>query len=208
MPRPRRSDVITAFRTSALLDAARRVFGKSGFEAATIDEIAREAGVAKGTVYLYYRSKRSIYWAALQEGIAELDARTRERVRRAATLQDAIRDFILTKVEYFDERREFFRIYVLELSGQAARPAYGHPEFRPLYQRQVRGLQTAVAAAIARGEIRKVDAAQAAGAIVDLTRGVVTRRLMRRRRARGEADIDAIVDLIWRGLASKGSLKR
>ena len=129
-------------------------------------------------------------------------------MRRAVTLQDAIRDFILTKVEYFDERREFFRIYVLELSGQAARPAYGHPEFRPLYQRQVRGLRTAVAAAIARGEIRKVDAAQAAGAIVDLTRGVVTRRLMRRRRARGEADIDAIVDLIWRGLASKGSLKR
>src|SRR5205814_576125 len=92
--------------------------------------------VAKGTVYLYYRSKRSIYWAALQEGIAELDARTRERVRRAATLQDAIRDFILTKVEYFDERREFFRVYVLELSGQAARPAYGHPAFRPLYHRQ------------------------------------------------------------------------
>jgi TetR/AcrR family transcriptional regulator, fatty acid metabolism regulator protein len=208
MPRPRRSDVITAFRTSALLEAARRVFGRSGFEAATIDEIAREAGVAKGTLYLYYRSKRSIYWAALQQGIAELDAQTWERVRRAATLHDAIRSFILTKVEYFDQRREFFRIYVQELSGQAARPAYGHTDFKPLYQRQVRGLQAAVAAAIGRGEIRQVDAAQAAGAIVDLTRGVVTRRLMRRRRAAAAAEVDAIVDLIWRGLASKGSLKR
>jgi TetR/AcrR family transcriptional regulator, fatty acid metabolism regulator protein len=208
MSRPRRSDVITAFRTSTLLDAARRVFGRSGFEAATIDEIAREAGVAKGTVYLYYRSKRSIYWAALKQGIAELDAQTRDRVRKAATLHEAIRNFILTKVEYFDERREFFRIYVEELSGQAARPTYGHTDFKPLYQRQVRGLQTAVAAAIDRGEIRKVDAAQAAGAIMDLTRGVVTRRLMRRRRSAAAAEIDAIVDLIWRGLASKGSLKR
>jgi AcrR family transcriptional regulator len=208
MPRPRRSDVITAFRTSTLLEAARRVFGRSGFEAATIDEIAREAGVAKGTVYLYYRSKRSIYWAALQEGIAELEALTRERVRRAATLHEAIRNFILTKIEYFDERREFFRIYAQELSGQAARPAYGHADFKPLYRRQVRGLQAAVAAAIGRGEIRKVDAAQAAGAIVDLTRGVVTRRLMRRRRAAAATEVDAIVDLIWRGLASKGSLKR
>src|SRR3982751_6439389 len=153
MPRPRRSDVITAFRTTALLDAARRVFGKSGFEAATIDEIAREAGVAKGTLYLYYRSKRSIYWAAVQEGIRELDARTRERVRRAATLHEAIRDFILTKVEYFDERRDFFRIYALELSGQAVRPAYGHKDFKPLYQRQVRLLQAAVISAIQRGEI-------------------------------------------------------
>jgi AcrR family transcriptional regulator len=208
MPRPRRSDVLTAFRTSALLDAARRVFGRSGFEAATIDQIAREAGVAKGTVYLYYRSKRSIYWAAVQEGIAELDARTRERVRRASTLHDAIRDFILTKVEYFDERRDFFRIYVQEVSGQAARPAFGHADFKLLYQRQLRGLQTAVTTAIARGEIRQVDATQAAGAIIDLTRGVVSRRLMRRRRERAVTEVDAIVDLIWRGLASKGSLKR
>jgi TetR/AcrR family transcriptional regulator, fatty acid metabolism regulator protein len=208
MPRPRRSDVLTAFRTSTLLDAARRVFGKSGFEAATIDEIAREAGVAKGTVYLYYRSKRSIYWAAVQEGIAELDALTRERVRRASTLHDAIRAFILTKVEYFDERRDFFRIYVQEVSGQAARPAFGHADFKPLYQRQLRGLQSAVIAAINRGEIRKVDSAQTAGAIVDLTRGVVTRRLMRRRRARATSEVDAVVDLIWRGLASKGSLQR
>jgi AcrR family transcriptional regulator len=208
MPRPRRSDVLTAFRTSTLLDAARRVFGKSGFEAATIDEIAREAGVAKGTVYLYYRSKRSIYWAAVQEGIAELDARTRERVRRASTLHDAMSAFILTKVEYFDERRDFFRIYVQEVSGQAARPAFGHTDFKPLYQRQLRLLQAAVVAAISRGEIRKVDAAQTAGAIVDLTRGVVTRRLMRRRRTRAAAEVDAVVDLIWWGLASKGSLKR
>jgi TetR/AcrR family transcriptional regulator, fatty acid metabolism regulator protein len=208
MPRPRRSDVLTAFRTSTLLDAARRVFGKSGFEAATIDEIAREAGVAKGTVYLYYRSKRSIYWAAVQEGIAELDARTRERVRRASTLHDALRAFILTKVEYFDERRDFFRIYVQEVSGQAARPAFGHTDFKPLYQRQLRLLQAAVVAAISRGEIRTVDSAQAAGAIVDLTRGVVTRRLMRRRRTRSAPDVDAVVDLIWWGLASKGSPKR
>jgi AcrR family transcriptional regulator len=208
MARPRRSDVLTAFRTSTLLDAARRVFGKSGFDAATIDQIAREAGVAKGTVYLYYRSKRSIYWAAVQEGIAELDARTRERVRRASTLHDAIRGFILTKVEYFDERRDFFRIYVQEVSGQAARPAFGHADFKPLYLRQLRGLQSAVTAAINTGEIRKVDSAQTAGAIVDLTRGVVTRRLMRRRRTRAAPEVDAVVDLIWRGLASKGSLKR
>ncbi len=208
MPRPSRSEVLTAFRKSALLDAARRVFGQSGFEAATIDDIARDAGVAKGTVYLYYPSKWSIYWAALEEGIAELDGLTRERVRRATTLHQAIRDFILTKVEYFDERRDFFRIYVQEVSGQAARPAYGHADFKPLYQRQIRTLEAAVAAAIARREIRKVDTTEVAGAIVDLTRGIVTRRLMKRRRTAAAGDVDAIVDLIWHGLASKGSLKR
>ncbi len=203
MPRPRRSDVLTAFRKNALLEAARRVFGQAGFEAATIDEIARAAGVAKGTVYLYYRSKRSIYWAALHEGIVELDTLTSSRVRSAATLRDAIREFILTKVEYFDERREFFRIYVREMSGQVVRPAYGHTDFKPLYQRQLRLLQSVLGSANARGEIRSVDRAQVAGAIVDLTRGLVTRRLMKQRRRAAAADVDSVVDLLWRGLRRK-----
>jgi hypothetical protein len=67
-------------------------------------------------------------------------------------------------------------------------------------------VQTAVAAAIDCGETRHVD--RPARAIVDLTRGILTRRLMRRLRAEADAEVDAIVDLIWRVLASKGSLKR
>ena len=43
-------EVLKEFRTAALLEAARRVFAKKGFHAATVDEIAGAAGVAKGTV--------------------------------------------------------------------------------------------------------------------------------------------------------------
>ncbi|MEP6915595.1 MAG: helix-turn-helix domain-containing protein, partial [Acidobacteriota bacterium] len=65
-----KEDVLTAYRRSALIQAAVRVFGGSGFEGATMDGIAREAGVAKGTIYLYYPSKQSIYDAALTAGFA------------------------------------------------------------------------------------------------------------------------------------------
>ena len=47
---PSKKQLVKQFRTSGILQAARRVFGEKGYERATIDEIARAAGVAKGTV--------------------------------------------------------------------------------------------------------------------------------------------------------------
>jgi TetR/AcrR family fatty acid metabolism transcriptional regulator len=50
-------------RREAILAAARKVFAREGFEGTTIADVAREAGVAAGTVYLYYPSKLEIFGA-------------------------------------------------------------------------------------------------------------------------------------------------
>jgi len=48
-------------KREAILRVARTLFTKKGYEATTIADIAKEAGVAVGTVYLYFRNKRDIY---------------------------------------------------------------------------------------------------------------------------------------------------
>jgi AcrR family transcriptional regulator len=48
-------------RRSSLLAAAQKVFSEKGYHAATVDDITRAAGVAKGTYYLYFQEKREIY---------------------------------------------------------------------------------------------------------------------------------------------------
>src|SRR6185312_10207179 len=48
-------------RPDEILDAALTVFGESGFARAKIDDVARLAGVSKGTVYLYFDSKESLF---------------------------------------------------------------------------------------------------------------------------------------------------
>lgn len=53
-------------RRSQLLDAARKVFAVKGFHAATVDDITRAAGVAKGTFYLYFAEKRTIFYELIQ----------------------------------------------------------------------------------------------------------------------------------------------
>ena len=83
-------------RPDEILDAALAVFGESGFARAKIDDVARLAGVSKGTVYLYYDSKEALFRemvrakivACLAEG--EALVRTHEGPARAL-LVDLVR---------------------------------------------------------------------------------------------------------------------
>src|SRR5512146_1338801 len=59
--KPRRS-VARDKRRQSLVVAARDVFAQKGYHAATVDDITRAAGVAKGTFYLYFQEKREIYY--------------------------------------------------------------------------------------------------------------------------------------------------
>jgi AcrR family transcriptional regulator len=55
---------------AALLDAAARVYARRGFDGATIDEIAEEAGFTKGAVYDHFGSKENLLFALLDEHLA------------------------------------------------------------------------------------------------------------------------------------------
>src|SRR2546430_15538700 len=117
-----KKDVVTEFRTSGILEAARKVFAKKGFHEATVDDIASAAGVAKGTVYLYYESKRDIYFAALKFGLVQMYARLDERLKSVSTPQAKLRTLIAVKLEYFEDNRDFFKIYYSELSNICIHP--------------------------------------------------------------------------------------
>jgi AcrR family transcriptional regulator len=58
----RRSPALRDERRAQLVNAARDVFGQKGYHAATVDDITRAAGVAKGTFYLYFDEKREVYY--------------------------------------------------------------------------------------------------------------------------------------------------
>ena len=54
-------------RRNQIIDAAIEVFGHKGLDVATVDEIAQAAGISKGTIYLYFKSKDEIFDAILAE---------------------------------------------------------------------------------------------------------------------------------------------
>lgn len=68
--RPARDQVQLTVRRDEILKAALTVFSRQGFEAARLDEVAQRAGVAKGTLYLYFPDKQAMFEALVQTAAA------------------------------------------------------------------------------------------------------------------------------------------
>jgi AcrR family transcriptional regulator len=67
--RQQRKEKITRMRKQQILNAAMNVFSRKGFAAATTAEIARTAGIAEGTIYRYFPSKRELFVAVIRNFI-------------------------------------------------------------------------------------------------------------------------------------------
>ena len=74
---PKRQRLTPAVRRVLLLEAAERVFARLGFHGARMDDVAAEAGVAKGLLYRHFVSKEELFGALMVERGAEFTARLR-----------------------------------------------------------------------------------------------------------------------------------
>lgn len=71
------NDVRRAERRALLLQCALEVFAEKGYHAASITDIIKRAGVARGTFYLYFESKRAVFEELIDETLAALDTRVK-----------------------------------------------------------------------------------------------------------------------------------
>ena len=196
-------EVVTEFRMAELVAAARKVFSEQGFHNATMEEIAQIAGVAKGTIYLYYPSKQAAYWAAMEQGILGMLEATRRSMQAAGNAAAKIRTFIECKLDYFEQNRDFFKIYYSEFGHSLAHPARLRKQFRELYVQQARIVKAVLEEGIRDREIRPVPADAAAFAICDLTRSMATQRVLGWDSSDLRDAVNFIFDLVWKGLGSR-----
>lgn len=90
-------------KREAILAAALTLFGHYGYRRTSIDDIAQEAGIAKGTVYLYFKSKEEIF-RALSRQLLDQVLLTAETARHAsASIAERIRGVLEAKFGYFFE---------------------------------------------------------------------------------------------------------
>lgn len=194
-----KKEVVSEFRRSEIMQAARKIFGKKGFSKTTMDEIAEAAGLAKGTLYLYFNSKQDVYLKTLQRGQAELLERVKSNMKTAESLRAKIRSLIETRVKHAEENRDFYRIYLTEF-GNIIHATSINRDFRNLNLAKAQVLARAIREGVERDEIRQLDVEAAAFAIHDMARSLIARRLMGWTKTAIEEDIDFLCDFIWMGI--------
>jgi len=83
-----------------ILDAAQGLFSRFGLKKTSIEEIARTAGLGKGTIYLYFRSKEEIFEGVCKRFSQALTEKLREEVSLVSGHSEKLQKYILTRLHF------------------------------------------------------------------------------------------------------------
>ncbi len=92
-------------RKTAIIDAAEKIFTQNGYEKTTIDDIAKESELAKGTLYLYFQSKEEIFGGIILRGLETMASLLEEQQKTAST-----------GIEKYDAANQVFQDYCKKFS--------------------------------------------------------------------------------------------
>src|SRR5579872_117627 len=187
-------------KRTAILDAARGVFSKKGYAEAAVDDVAEEAQVAKGTLYLYFKSKEELYLAVLAGDLRQMSAEARREMERAEGFRDKLRAFLRVRLEFSRTHEAFYRIYLAEYGSMFVKAPISR-ELMQLFRANIRHVTRVVEEAIRQGEIRPVPAGALAAALFDVSRGLLERRLLNWREFQVRDEIEFTIDLLSGGVA-------
>lgn len=139
-------------RVKAILAAALDQFSQAGFDAARLDDIAAQAGIAKGTIYLYFESKERLLEALVSSTISgPLEALEKRVAASPASASDLLRDFggFMIQAAADPDRR---RVMHLVFSEGARFPALARFHHREVISRGAALVRAIIAKGRASGE--------------------------------------------------------
>jgi AcrR family transcriptional regulator len=191
--------LVERFRRYSILEAARHVIARKGRGGASMQAIADEAGVAKGTLYLYFRDRDDLLQHTGELVFEELLVRLTAVLGEPRPLPESLRDLVRTKLEFFDENQDFLRVYMALRHGADMAASRRRRRQAPRYARYVESLTHYLAAAAARGEMKPFDPERIALVFVEGVTAILLHRLEGNGRPRAE-EVDWIVDLLLNGL--------
>jgi AcrR family transcriptional regulator len=186
-----------------ILDAAEEVFGELGYYEASVSEITRRAGVAQGTFYIYFRSKREIFVELVQDLGERLRAATRTAMADAPDRLEAERRGFAA---FFEFAANHHRVYSIVQEAERVAPEAAQAYYQGISRGYIRGLSAAMEA----GEIRSMSPDAVAYALMGIGHFIALRWIIwpqQDAETQGEAaqlpdDILAsVMDFIMHGLS-------
>ncbi len=96
----------------AIVAAAVRLFDIKGFEKTSIEELAREAGIGKGTIYTYFNNKTEIFYAFCEEQLEFVHGELARKTDPNAPIIEQIMTVFMGEFLHVTQNREFGRIFM------------------------------------------------------------------------------------------------
>lgn len=193
MARISRRQIVQDFRVRSLLEATRKIIARQGFDAVTVDRVARKAGLSKGGVYLYFPSKQHIVVAAIEEiAVRMLDA-IQARVDAQAAPWPKLCQIVRAQVTIMEEHRDLLRTLLLDRRFLRDGPG-GKPERLFQHRKRYEGwIRAILDEGVKRKVFRATDTTRAAFYVNELAIATAQRRMLGRSSESLEQDIDGLI---------------
>ena len=149
-----------AERRGAIIEAAMDEFIARGFAATRLDDVAKRAGVAKGTIYLHFKDKEALFEDLIRTAIVPLVNQLGAGPPPVgASVRDMIEGFARTFIQEVTTTRRGDIVRLIVAEGPRF-PEIADFYYRELVSKGLAGMRAAISLGIARGEIKHKDLAE------------------------------------------------
>jgi TetR/AcrR family fatty acid metabolism transcriptional regulator len=190
-----------ADKRDAILQAATRVFARRGFFQSQVADIARVAGVAAGTVYLYFRSKDDLLVSVFDRTMREALAEGREALAGIGDARERLRRIARLHLERLGRDRDLAVVFQVELRQSTK---FMERFSSTLLRDYLEMIRSTIADGQQQGVFRsEISATTAAKVFFGALDEMATNWILTRRRYALAADADAVVDLFVHGVSAQ-----
>ncbi|MFH1761999.1 MAG: TetR/AcrR family transcriptional regulator [bacterium] len=97
-------------RREHILGAAQKLFATRGYHISTVDDIAEAAGLAKGTIYLYFKTKQELFLCLAKERLELMFKNIYSCLEQKTEYREKILEVVKTHLSFFEQNHDFFKI--------------------------------------------------------------------------------------------------
>jgi len=198
-----RRNILKTRTQQDILKAAVDIITRQGMPALTMDRVALEAGVAKGTLYVHFKNKKEIFDAAMRMIVEPLFENLAKAIEGEHTPLQKLGNFSRTCIEFFDRNHDFFRVIFFDRNRiQEERKRYHN-----LYKKFVRRVADIVDEGVREGVFQSLDSGKVAAIFMESNMAVVMQRLDCHDEGSIDEDVKLVLGVIMHGIAAKGTMK-
>lgn len=197
-------ELLHRFMEDKILRGAAKAFGRSGYQGARLEEIAKETGVAVGTIYQYFENKYDLYIRVLNFFLDSLMETAREAIQGSDEPQERLEKVITRHIEFFEDNPDLFRIYLTGKHEWIIDPI-DEPKAKVLerYTRYMHILSEALDELMRSRALEKVNSEKVAYYMLELAYSAVFQRVSGHSKETREEDTRIILDLLMDGIRKR-----
>lgn len=160
----------TARRKKKIMQVAMQLFSEKSYHDVTIDEVATKAGVAKGTIYLYFESKEKLYLEILENGFESIESLIEREVAKTDPASEKLKKVLRLIFGFYRQNLDVLRI----LSRDETHLIREHYQFTEHWrERRVKLYEKILEKGVKEGSFRPINTRLVALIIFGLVRSVM-----------------------------------